>query len=161
MSIEFRCTGCQALLRTRDEAAGRPFACPKCGAALVVPAPEMPSAPRPLPGSAPPEGEPNPYQAPQTAETAWRPPPARGQTNMAVASIVLGATSLPAACCCTLLSLPLSIAGLVTGVMGLKTKDRGLAIGGIVLSAVGLLLTAGSLVMAVLQIALQNHPMFR
>ncbi len=178
--IEFRCTGCQALLRTKEDAAGRPFNCPKCGAPLTVPSPEMPSAaapppfqtsgqpippspsatgaspfgppPPPSPWSAPPGAEVNPYQSPQAAGTAWQPPQRRN--GMAVASIVLGATSIPFMCCCSFLGMPLAVAGLVTGILGLKSTDRGLAIGGIVLSSIGLLLTAASVVWAIASMAM-------
>ena len=36
----------------------------------------------------------------------------------------------------------MSIAGIITGVIGLKSTSRGLAIAGIVLSAIGLILSA-------------------
>lgn len=38
MSIEFRCTSCQKLLRTPDETAGKQAKCPECG--TIVPIPE-------------------------------------------------------------------------------------------------------------------------
>ena len=37
MPIEFRCTGCQRLLRTADDTAGKQARCPECGAVMVVP----------------------------------------------------------------------------------------------------------------------------
>lgn len=37
MAIEFRCDTCGKLLRTGDENAGRPAACPGCGDRLAVP----------------------------------------------------------------------------------------------------------------------------
>lgn len=37
MPIEFRCVGCQKLLRTPDQAAGQQARCPECGAVMLVP----------------------------------------------------------------------------------------------------------------------------
>ncbi len=39
MPIEFRCTGCQRLLRTADDTAGKNVRCPECGAVMTVPQP--------------------------------------------------------------------------------------------------------------------------
>lgn len=39
MAIEFRCTGCEALLRTPDGSGGREAACPRCGRRSPVPLP--------------------------------------------------------------------------------------------------------------------------
>jgi hypothetical protein len=90
MAIEFRCTGCQRLLRVADEAVGSQAQCPECGGVSIVPPasqgppspfatgpsqggePEwvspLPSGESPFgaggPQSSPPPGEVNPYQAP-------------------------------------------------------------------------------------------------
>jgi len=37
MPIEFRCSGCQRILRTPDESAGKQARCPECGTILEVP----------------------------------------------------------------------------------------------------------------------------
>lgn len=66
MPIEFRCTQCQRLLRTQDDAAGKQARCPECGTILVVPAPE--SALPPL-GSWPSQ-EVGSTQSPTAAEAA-------------------------------------------------------------------------------------------
>jgi phage FluMu protein Com len=50
MSIEFRCTQCQRLLRTGDDAAGKQAQCPGCATVLTVPA----AAGEVASGSAPP-----------------------------------------------------------------------------------------------------------
>jgi hypothetical protein len=39
--IEFRCEGCQKLLRTSDDKAGATAKCPQCGMAVLVPAPSF------------------------------------------------------------------------------------------------------------------------
>lgn len=71
MAIEFRCTQCQRLLRTQDDAVGKQAKCPECGTILVVPSPEAgpadipPPPPPPRAGSAspfgPPEGTSSPF----------------------------------------------------------------------------------------------------
>jgi len=129
MPIEFRCTQCQTLLRTPDETAGQRAVCPKCGWQMDVPYVTVPTAP-------------NPYAAPQEYE---EPPPAPSSSpaeQMAVASLVLGIVSLCFSCCC-LIGLPASIVGLVLGIKGLDSRQRGLAIAGIVLCALGLLASFG------------------
>ena len=78
MSIEFRCTQCNKLLRTADNTAGKQAKCPECNTVLTIPAaaeqaPGQPAAPGPAPaagpaspfGAAGPQaGAENPYQAP-------------------------------------------------------------------------------------------------
>lgn len=172
MPIEFRCTRCYTLLRTKEDAAGRQFDCPRCGETLTVPWPEG-GAPEPQPpGSTPgghedalepppapsrgPDEPPNPYQAPEYAETAWQPPVRGRHSGQGTASLVLGILSvclLPTMCCCILelpLGFPISVVGLILGVLGLKAENRGQAIAGIVLNSIGL----GISLLAILVIAL-------
>ena len=68
MPIEFRCTDCNKLLRTKDESAGKQAKCPECGKRLTVP------IATPAPDIASPPGDnynptdylpANPYAAPQ------------------------------------------------------------------------------------------------
>ena len=170
MPIEFRCTRCYTLLRTKEEAAGRQFDCPKCGETLTVPAPEVG-----LPGPAPAGGaeqlatapttrpgeEVNPYQAPESAEASWQPPPRGGPNGPAIASLVLGICSLPAVCCCGLLGVPVSVIGLILGIIGLKSESKGLAIAGIVLCSVGLIFGLLASLLFVFAMVMENHPMMR
>lgn len=75
MSIEFRCTQCQKLLRVADETAGKPAKCPSCGTIVQIPAPgAMPGL-----GGAPPPQQPswsNPV--PPVQQPPASPPPAAG-----------------------------------------------------------------------------------
>jgi hypothetical protein len=191
MPIEFRCTYCYSLLRTADNAAGRELDCPRCGARQRVPVPEVRSAgpPPPSPGSAAgpraaspaapsrpgaavperpssPEwttqagGEQNPYQPPMAVETPWQ-PPRPSHSGLAVASLVLGILSLPLSCCCGVFSFPLAVGGLATGILGLRSEDRGLAIAGIVLSSIGLVVFLFYAAIIVLSILMDNRPMPR
>ena len=51
MSIEFRCTQCNKLLRTSDNTAGKQAKCPECGTVLTIPS-SAPEAQGPAPGPA-------------------------------------------------------------------------------------------------------------
>jgi phage FluMu protein Com len=53
MSIEFRCTGCNKLLRTGDGTAGKQAKCPECGAIVTIPAAGT-APPAETPSQAPP-----------------------------------------------------------------------------------------------------------
>ncbi|MDF2540675.1 MAG: hypothetical protein K0S47_393 [Herbinix sp.] len=58
--------------------------------------------------------------------------------GLAIASLVLGIIGL-LAWCIPLFGLPITIVGLVLGILGLKSIYKGMAIAGIVLSSLGLL----------------------
>jgi len=70
MTIEFRCPGCNQLLRTGNETAGNRAKCPKCSTVVVVPAPAEP------PLTAVPTPEPNPQET--SFQTFQQPPIAGG-----------------------------------------------------------------------------------
>lgn len=74
----------------------------------------------------------------QTPEPVQQ-PPAKDQKGLAIASLVLGILALLTSCL-WFCGGPFSIVGIVLGVLGLKSSGRGMAIAGIVLSAVGLLI---------------------
>jgi phage FluMu protein Com len=65
MPIEFRCTQCQRLLRTQDDAAGKQAKCPECGTILVVPTPEVGSVDIPPPPPPPGAGSASPFGSPE------------------------------------------------------------------------------------------------
>lgn len=94
MPIEFRCIGCQKLLRTGDDTAGLQAQCPNCGATMVVPMtiqadlvgssangtdpsnqqPGNQPNHHPANFSPPPAGMPmNPYQPPEYAQYGFHP----------------------------------------------------------------------------------------
>jgi len=76
MPIEFRCTQCQRLLRTRDDAAGKQAKCPECGTLRGVPTPESDAADVPSPLGA---GSENPFAfsrpADGVAQNPYQSPP--------------------------------------------------------------------------------------
>jgi hypothetical protein len=56
MAIEFRCPGCNRLLRVGEGVAGKRAKCPECGTVLIVPSPPPPPPPVPR-GLDPPTSE--------------------------------------------------------------------------------------------------------
>jgi hypothetical protein len=66
---------------------------------------------------------------------------------LAITSMILGIVSIPS-CCCWFLGMPMSVAGLVLGIIAMSkiknnpmvSKGGGMAIAGIATSAVGLIL---------------------
>lgn len=84
MSIEFRCTQCNRLLRTQDETAGKKAKCPECGTILTIPTagatPEMGAPPPVGPPQSPavppsPEPEPPAGEGPESPFGPIEPPP--------------------------------------------------------------------------------------
>lgn len=79
--------------------------------------------------------------------------PTEEKIGFSVASLVLGIVGL-LAWCLPLLGFPITIAGLVLGILGIKKGGKVMAIIGIVLSAITLLLTLGNSILgAVLAVA--------
>ena len=72
MTIEFRCTQCDKLLRTPDGTEGKKAKCPECGTVLTIPVPVTEGEPIALaPEQAPPpprQPSDNPYQSPAATE---------------------------------------------------------------------------------------------
>lgn len=64
-----------------------------------------------------------------------------GSNGMAIASMVLGIVALVFGCCLWYISIPCSIVGLILGGVSLAQKrgGKGMAIAGIVLSAIGII----------------------
>jgi len=176
MPIEFRCTQCNRLLRTPDDAAGRNATCPQCGATLTIPTPGEGAAtppaepgpgppassgePSPFGSSVPPPGagetpgpqpSPSPFSSPtQPSEYEYQQAPAAGGTDgKAIASLVLGIASL-IMWCCPFVGLPIAGTGLILGIVAMKGPNRGMAIAGVVLSVVGLLLAIANAVLGVI-----------
>ena len=66
--------------------------------------------------------------------------PAENPTGKAIAGFVLGLVGM-LAWCLPVFGLPITIAGLVMSILGLKSTNRGIAIAGVVLNSVGLVFT--------------------
>ena len=136
MSIEFRCTSCEKLLRTADHTGGLPAKCPECGTLQTIPdygstlnlAAKAPFKCRKSPSTCRQSGALGPnYQANRL-----------GDNNAAVMSVLLGATALMTSCCLPL-AFAISLVGLVLGIRSLCSPNRSMAIVGTVLSLLGII----------------------
>ncbi len=132
MSIEFRCKGCEKLLRTGDHTGGLPAKCPECGTLQTIPdlVSEQNIAPK-----GPPQ-----RRGPKTATIYLG--GHKGEDTAAIMSLLLGVTALMTSCCLPL-AFPVSLIGLVMGIRALGSKNRVLAVLGTALSLLGLLSTLG------------------
>lgn len=81
--------------------------------------------------------------------------PQQGGSGMSVAAMVLGIVAVVFNCCFYYISLPCGIVGLILGIVSLKKGNpgRGMAIAGVILSAISLvlfviLLVAGAALLA-------------
>jgi len=86
--------------------------------------------------------EPTPAPTPAPQSTGNRP-------GLAIASLILGIITL-FAWCLPICGAPLAIAGVITGILGLSSSSRGMAIAGLILSGLGLLLSAANAVAGIL-----------
>ena len=86
----------------------------------------------------------NPYQQPQIQTTTAAPPQKPNQT-LSIVSLVLGILSGTIGCCCWL-HVPLSIAAIVTGFMGMQKVKAGtgggygMALAGVIIGGIVLVL---------------------
>lgn len=62
-------------------------------------------------------------------------------------SLVTGIISLPLVCCCGVLSIPLSLTAIVTGILSLKTAGRGMGLAGLIVGALSLVFSIGMIVL--------------
>jgi len=147
MSISFKCEWCGRSYKSRAELAGKTVKCKECGQEIHIPAQE----------TQPPQAE--VYDlvddpaiiAPKPMASAFvsTPRPARelrlarrsaDKSGKATASFWLGIGGM-IAWIIPLIGLPVSIAGLITGGLGLDSEKKGKAVAGIVLSVIALLLS--------------------
>ena len=136
MPIEFRCSQCGKLLRTGDDTAGRQAQCPECGALTGIP-----GAPETTPIA-------TPRLAPLDSGARFAPGPPAGANSKAVTALVLGLAGL-GFWCCPLVGFPITIVGIILGIMSLRSESKGFAVAGIVLSSVGLVLTVLNAILGV------------
>ena len=83
-----------------------------------------------------PAGYPQPPNQPYRYPPTYAPPEPRGG-GLAVASLVLGILSL-IAWLLPIAGLPVAIVGLILGILGRGSRNRGMATGGIITSSIGL-----------------------
>ncbi|HXD85355.1 MAG TPA: DUF4190 domain-containing protein [Urbifossiella sp.] len=74
----------------------------------------------------------------------YNPERTSGASGVAVAALVLGILSFPLLCCCHL-NVPVAIAGIVCGILGLQknSQSRGMALAGLILSILSLVASVG------------------
>jgi hypothetical protein len=84
----------------------------------------------------------NPYQQNPYQQYSQYPQPQKKDNGMAIASLICGIVSVVLGCCVWYITLPVSIVGLVLGILVLNKKKDGrtMAIVGIVLCAFGILI---------------------
>jgi hypothetical protein len=70
-------------------------------------------------------------------------------SRWAVVSIVLGIIGLGGILAFPTLCLPINLVGLITGIAGVKSSNRGMAVSGIILNSVDLLLNVAIIVFVV------------
>jgi predicted Zn finger-like uncharacterized protein len=80
-------------------------------------------------------------------EDYYSPPPPRrggGGSGLGIASLILGITAFVPGCCCwTFVGVPLALAAIVTGSIGMKNPEgKGMAVAGVVLGGVWFILIA-------------------
>ena len=71
--------------------------------------------------------------------------------GLAIAALVLGILSLISSLCTWLFpicGLPIPIAGVILGVLGLKTSKKGMAIAGLIMAGIALLINLGLLILS-------------
>jgi len=122
--IQFTCDQCGAAVRVSDDHAGQPGRCPKCDAALTIPATST-GAEAPPPHGAPPAPPGMPVPAPL--------PVAQGGKALAVCSLVFGILAI-----IPLLGLVFGLVALILGIVSLARQKpgTGMAVAGLVLGVV-------------------------
>lgn len=96
---------------------------------------------------------PRPVAGPGYAQPNWQAnyprqgydQPSSSADGMAIAGLVLGILALPGVCLCYL-NVPLSILAFIFGGLGLKGKNRGMAIAGMICAGISLVMTVGLLI---------------
>ena len=131
MSIEFRCPKCETLLRVDDEVAGQRAACPRCDTEMEIPYVSCRRASRSYAEIEESEQPPERERAPE--------PPATPADQAALLSLVLGIFSVLFSLCC-LVGLPMGGIAIERGIRGLESRNRSMAISGIVLGGLGILM---------------------
>lgn len=81
-----------------------------------------------------------PLQPDQIIDATPTPTAEPNRQGAAITALVLGIVNL-GAWCLPICGLPLAIAGIIAGILGLKSTQRTLAVIGIVLSVIGLILS--------------------
>jgi hypothetical protein len=138
MDIKFQCPKCTQTLEAPADLAGTEIECPSCHAAIPVPGPVQPAAPRP---AAPAPGPVAAAALPPAADT-----PAPRTPGFAIASLVLGIVGfLFGWACCGIMPVLAVVFGHISYSQITKNpgsfQGKGMALTGLILGYVGILLT--------------------
>ncbi len=68
---------------------------------------------------------------------------------MAITSLSCGVLGILFSFCCLFVSLPLSVAAIITGIQGLYSESRRMALAGLICGVIGLLLTIAALILGI------------
>ena len=148
-----RCPTCNAELELDEAHAGKEVECGSCLQVFTAPDPGAKAKKKPY-KMRPDRGDDGEEERPSRRrrrprrddydEYDYSPPSARdgaGGNAVAVVSLILGIVSFPMMCCCSFISIPLSIGGIVCGLIGMqKPQGKGMAIAGLSLSILSLVL---------------------
>jgi len=186
MTIEFHCPDCDKLLRTSDEKAGLTANCPACNCSIIVP-PAEGSIPTAGDMRTDRDADSSPGKFKQKRGDRDYPCGTCGATlspydticphcgdkqptrfapvrqyqkdeTLAIVSLVTGLLSVGLYCCLSVLTFPLALIAVITGIISIRrTNDgRNMAIGGICSGAVSLLLTFAYIAFIVIMLVSQN-----
>jgi predicted Zn finger-like uncharacterized protein len=167
-TFRVRCPTCNAELELDDAHAGKEVECGSCLQVFTAPdraEKQKPYRMRPDRDDDAEEERPSRRRRPRRDddydEYDYSPPSAGGGgggSTVAVISLVLGIVSFPMMCCCSFISIPLSIGGIVCGLIGMqKPEGKGMAVAGLILSGLSLVLTGGLLFLG-FGLNLMNNP---
>lgn len=98
---------------------------------------------------------PDPFPGDDPGQPAKQP-----SSGLAVTSLVIGIIGF-GAWCLPICGLPLSIGGLITGIMGMKSPGRGMAIAGVILNVLGLIAGIANAAYGAYLGATGQHPFFQ
>ena len=152
-TVRLRCPTCRAEVELGREFLGAEVECGACLAVFVAD-PRAATDPPPPPaeqsrtpgGDAPGPRRPQPSRRPRPRRDYPRPPadPEPPASAAAVASLVLGITSVMTACC-SCVSIPFAVGAMATGGTALMGRGgHGIATAGLILGIVGLLLSGAA-----------------
>ena len=115
--------------------------CSKCGNSVSIPAQPQAYQPQNTGGYAqPPLPPPAPYAAPYATQPyAAQKPGDPGKNWMSILSMILGILAV-LVCCIPYIPLFFGLGGIVFGILGMKSQQKGMSIAGIITGGVGLII---------------------
>ena len=173
MAISVSCPGCGKAYNVKDEAAGKSFRCKQCQGVVSVPAASAASG-DPWDDIDPGKIQDQSAYADDEFAAPRRRTPGRTKSKsrsrgteggakdtLAIIALVIGCINL-LSWCLPICGFPLSIGGIVCGVLGIGSPTkRTLAIIGLILCVLGLIASIANAVIGAMMVMEGNHPMFQ